>query len=57
MGAHLSPELRAWLNAPSPGELNRHLRLGMEAIALFHAWCDRYGAQLGEVDAAALTEA
>ena len=57
LGAHLSPELRAWLNAPSPGELNGHLRLGMEAIALFHAWCDRYGAQLGEVDAAALTEA
>jgi hypothetical protein len=47
---HVAPELRAWLEDPARGELDGHLRLGMEAIALVHAWWRRYGDALGPVD-------
>ena len=53
--AQLAPELRAWLTAPDRGELNGHLRMGLEAVALFHAWWRRYRDRLGEVDASELT--
>ncbi len=50
LGAHISPELRAWLRAPQDTELSADLRLGMEAISLFHDWCDLYRDRLGEID-------
>jgi hypothetical protein len=46
---HIAPELSAWLERPE-GELSSHLRLGMEAISLFHAWWQRYRNRLREVD-------
>jgi hypothetical protein len=54
LAGHLAPALRSWLNSPSPGELDGHLRAGMEAIALFHAWWRRYRDRLGEVDGSEL---
>ena len=54
LAGQIAPELSAWLEAPSPGELDGHLRLGMEAVALLHAWWRRYRDRLGEVDAAEL---
>src|SRR5262249_11207042 len=51
LAPHLAPELLAWLQEPEPpGELSPHLRLGMEAVSLFHSWCDRYRGHLREVD-------
>lgn len=46
---HVAPELLAWLRHPE-GELSPHLRLGMEAVSLFHSWCRRYGDRLGKID-------
>lgn len=46
---HVAPELSAWLRQPE-GELSPHLRLGMEAVSLFHSWCRRYGGRLREID-------
>ncbi|MGA8746797.1 MAG: hypothetical protein WB507_13185 [Solirubrobacterales bacterium] len=46
----ISPELTAWLRAPRRGELSGDLRLGMEAVSLFHAWWRRYRNRLQEVD-------
>lgn len=51
LAAHISPELRAWLDAPDEVELPGDLRLGMEAVSLFHAWWNRYRNRLREVDA------
>jgi hypothetical protein len=42
LAPHVSPELQAWLDAPDGIEPSPDLRLGMEAISLFHAWCRRY---------------
>jgi hypothetical protein len=53
---HLSPELCAWLAAPETGELSPDLRIGIEAISLFHAWCDRYQSRLRNVDIAELRD-
>ena len=39
------------------GELDGHLRMGLEAVALLHAWWRRYRDRLGEVDAAELCSA
>ena len=50
----VAPELRAWLETPSRGELDGHLRMGLEAVALLHAWWRRYRDSLGEVDAGEL---
>lgn len=49
-----SPELRAWLAAPEGVELSGDLRLGMEAVSLFHAWWSRYRNRLREADAGEL---
>lgn len=46
---YLAPELQGWLRRPE-GELSGHLRLGMEAVSLFHAWWARYRHRLREVD-------
>ena len=54
LAAHLAPELRAWLEAPSRGELDGHLRLGLEGVGLLHAWCRRYRDRIGELDPAGL---
>lgn len=54
LAPHLAPELLSWLRQPDPGELSPHLRLGMEAVSLFHSWCDRYRGRLREVDPADL---
>lgn len=54
LAPHLAPELLSWLREPEPGELSPHLRLGMEAVSLFHSWWDRYRDRLREVDAADL---
>lgn len=51
LAPHLAPELLNWLREPEPGELSPHLRLGMEAVSLFHSWWDRYRDRLREVDA------
>ena len=51
---HLAPELKAWLRDPGRGELSPDLRLGMEAVSLFHAWWHRYRDRLREVDPADL---
>ncbi len=48
LAPHLSPALLDWLRDPGRGELSPHLRLGMEAISLFHAWCDRHRKLLRE---------
>ena len=49
LAPHVAPELLAWLREPQ-GELSAHLRLGMEAVSLFHSWCRRYGDRLREID-------
>ncbi len=54
LAAHLSPDLRSWLEAPEGVELPADLRMGMEAIGLLHSWWRRYRDCLGEVDAAEL---
>ncbi len=51
---HISTQLQAWLAMPERGELPADLRMGMEAVSLFHAWWRRYRGCLGEVDASAL---
>jgi hypothetical protein len=48
LAEHLAPELRAWLENPNRGELSGDLRLGMEAIGLFHHWWRRYRPLLSE---------
>ena len=50
LAPHVSPDLTAWLAAPERGELPGDLRLGMEAVSLFHAWWRRYRDRLREVD-------
>jgi hypothetical protein len=54
LAPHVAPELLTWLRDPGRGELSPHLRLGMEALSLFHSWCDRHRAQLRAVDPADL---
>lgn len=54
LAPHLAPQLLAWLRAPEPGELSGHLRLGMEAVSLFHSWCERYRDRLRDVNPADL---
>ncbi len=54
LAPYVAPELRAWLETPSRGELDGHLRMGMEGIALLHAWWRRYRSSIGEVDGAEL---
>lgn len=54
LAGRVAPELRAWLETPAPGELGGHLRMGLESVALLHAWWQRYRDRLGEVDAAEL---
>lgn len=46
---HLAPLLLDWLRQPE-GELSPHLRLGMEALSLFHSWCHRYRERLREIN-------
>ena len=50
LALYVSPDLAAWLAAPEQGELSGDLRLGMEAVSLFHAWWRRYRDRLREVD-------
>ncbi|HEU5142528.1 MAG TPA: hypothetical protein VFU04_05160, partial [Solirubrobacterales bacterium] len=54
LAAHVSPGLREWIVSPERGELSPDLRLGMEAISLFHSWCRRYGDLLKPVDVSEL---
>lgn len=54
LAPHLSPELRGWLEGPDGQEPSGHLRLGLEAVSLLHAWWRRYRGQLREVDPADL---
>jgi hypothetical protein len=49
LAMHLAPQLLSWLREPE-GELSPHLRLGMEAVSLFHSWWRRYRQHLHEVD-------
>lgn len=49
LAPHLSPQLTAWLENPE-GELGGDLRLGMEAVSMFHSWWRRYRDCLREVD-------
>lgn len=51
LAGHVSTELHDWLNAPDGIELSGDLRLGMEAVSMFHAWWRRYRDILREVDA------
>jgi hypothetical protein len=51
LAPHLSAELRAWIDGPAMIEPNRHLRLGIEGVCLFHAWWRRYRDHLRELDA------
>jgi hypothetical protein len=50
LAPHVAPRLTTWLRDPARGELSPHLRLGMEAISLFHSWCDRYSDRLRPID-------
>jgi hypothetical protein len=50
----VSPPLNAWLAGETTDELSPDLRLGMEAISLFHAWWERYRDRLRDVDPADL---
>lgn len=50
LAPHVSNDLRAWLESPKRGELSPDLRLGMEAISLFHSWCRRYRDLLKPID-------
>lgn len=54
LAPHVSLDLWRWLESPQRGELSPDLRIGMEAISLFHSWCRRYRDVLGPVDAADL---
>jgi hypothetical protein len=54
LAPHLAPELLTWLGESGQGELSPHLRLGMEAVSLFHSWCARYRGKLREVNPADL---
>jgi hypothetical protein len=54
LASHLSADLQKWLESPQRGELSPDLRLGMEAISLFHSWCRRYRDVLAPVDPADL---
>ncbi len=54
LAPHISPDLLAWLEAPAGVELSGDLRLGMEAVSMFHAWWRRYRDILDEVDPADL---
>jgi hypothetical protein len=51
LAGHVSTELLDWLKAPDGIELSGDLRLGMEAVSMFHAWWRRYRGILREVDA------
>jgi hypothetical protein len=55
LAPYLAAELRSWLAEPK-GELSSHLRLGMEAISLFHCWWQRYRDRLREADALELLD-
>jgi hypothetical protein len=55
LASHVGPELQSWLNGPGRGELSGDTRMGLEAIAMFHAWWRRYRGDLREVDATELT--
>lgn len=57
LAEHVSPELWAWLDDPGRGELSPDLRMGMEGIALFHAWWLRYRDRLRDADPAELADA
>jgi hypothetical protein len=48
LGDHVAPELLSWLEDPARGELSGDLRLGMEALSLFHHWWRRYRPLLSE---------
>ena len=50
LAPHLAPELLTWVSEPRRGELSPHLRLGMEAVSLFHSWWRRYRDFLREAD-------
>jgi hypothetical protein len=54
LAPHVSVDLRRWLESPQRGELSPDLRIGMEAISLFHAWHRRYRDLLKPVDVADL---
>jgi Asparagine synthase len=54
LAPHVSPDLWRWLEAPQRGELSPDLRIGMEAISLFHSWHRRYRDLLKSVDVADL---
>jgi hypothetical protein len=54
LAPHVSPDLRRWLSSPQRGELSPDLRIGMEAISLFHSWWRRYRDVLKPVDVADL---
>ena len=54
LASYLSADLQNWLELPQRGELSPDLRLGMEAISLFHSWCRRYRDVLASVDPADL---
>jgi asparagine synthase len=56
LAAHVSSDLRRWLESPRRGELSTDLRIGMEAISLFHSWCRRYRDVLRPVDVADLRD-
>lgn len=53
LAPYVSPNLKAWLDDPR-GELSPDLRLGMEAVSLFHSWCRRYEERLKPIDVADL---
>lgn len=54
LAPHVSTDLRRWLESPQRGELSPDLRIGMEAISLFHSWCRRYRDVLKPIDVADL---
>jgi hypothetical protein len=56
LAGRVSPELRAWLETPTRGELGGHLRMGLESVALLHAWWRRYRNRLGDVDVGELLD-
>ena len=54
LAPHLSAGVRAWIDGTGEVEPDRHLRLGIEAVSLLHAWWRQYRDCLREVDAADL---
>jgi hypothetical protein len=54
LAAHLSPELRAWIEGPEDAEPAGDLRLGVESVSLVHTWWRRYRDFLKPADAADL---